>query len=151
MTDTISKEDLFRAVLALDVYRRGYNSGLNLGETGQIGDATIGRSSGYEENGQVGALIGNIDHETIGFFAQEYTLSDGTKIIGYRGTDDDFTLPSLALADPFAPGPWTDMENGFGIGVGSPIGPQALAALEFNNSIGAARSMCQAVGGVSVA
>ncbi len=146
---TILKDDLFRAVLALDVYHRGYNVGLGVQGT-QIGDAVLGSSS----SDQNGALIGLSAPETdqnIGFFAQEYTLSDGTKIIGYRGTDDDFTLPSLALADPFAPGPWTDMENGFGIGVGSPIGPQALAALEFNNSIGAARSMCQAVGGVSVA
>ena len=122
MTDTISKEDLFRAVLALDVYHRGYNSGLNLGETGQIGDATIGRSSGYEENGQVGAPIGNIDHETIGFFAQEYTLSDGTKIIGYRGTDDEFSVGGNG-----------DVLNGYGIAVGRPDRPRLRLQSEFTS------------------
>ncbi len=34
MTSDITKDDLFRAVLALDVYHRGYNNGLDLEETG---------------------------------------------------------------------------------------------------------------------
>ena len=44
----ISSDDLFRAVLAMDVYHRGYNGGLGLADSGSIGNATIGRSSKTE-------------------------------------------------------------------------------------------------------
>jgi len=67
MTSDITKDDLFRAVLALDVYHRGYNNGLDLEETGQIGNATIGGSSSVAND------IGGVNQTTIGFYALEYT------------------------------------------------------------------------------
>ena len=117
---TISKDDLFRAVLALDVYHRGYNGGLGLSEAAgtQIGDATIGRSSSDL------TLIGGVQQETIGFYALEYTWN-GTTVISYRGTDsgfDDFSSDG-------------DVVNGYGIGAARPDGPQARAAIEFYKSI----------------
>jgi len=38
MPSTISNDDLFRAILALDVYHRGYNAGLDI-QGDQIGNA----------------------------------------------------------------------------------------------------------------
>jgi hypothetical protein len=46
-----------------------------------------------------------LNHEDIGFYALEYTLSDGTKIIAYRDTDDNWKT-----------GAASDAKNGFGIG-----------------------------------
>jgi hypothetical protein len=71
MTSDITKDDLFRAVLALDVYHRGYNSGLELDDTAgtKIGHATVGESSDTESH-----IGGKLD-ENIGFYALEYTLN----------------------------------------------------------------------------
>lgn len=87
MSGSITKDQLFRAILALDVYHRGYNGGLGLDEAagGQIGNATIGKSSKTQ------SVIGGVDHTTIGFYALEYTLQGGAKVISYRGTDDGFS------------------------------------------------------------
>lgn len=110
---TISKDDLFRAVLAMDVYHRNYNSGIKaeyFSSSTQIGTATIARNS--EPLGS----IGGIDHESIGFFAQEYTWN-GKTVIAYRGTDSGF--------DDFSE--TGDVLNGYGIAAGRPDGPQARA------------------------
>jgi hypothetical protein len=73
--------DLFRAILALDSYNRGYGAGINLSTTGasstQIGNATIAQNSG---------ILGAGVDSTASFFAQAYTWN-GTTVISYRGTD----------------------------------------------------------------
>ena len=88
MSGSITKDQLFRAVLALDVYHRGYNGGLGLNEAagGQIGNATIGISSKTDTS------IGGVDHEDIGFYALEYTLSGGAKVISYRGAANGLSI-----------------------------------------------------------
>jgi hypothetical protein len=74
-----SNPDLFRAILAMDAYNRGYNAGIgdpNTGLTGNaIGLATIRRDIDLPVGSQVAS-----------FFAQAYTLG-GKTIISYRGTD----------------------------------------------------------------
>lgn len=114
--------ELMHAVLALDAYNRTAEdspakAGVNLGEGGGIGDATVSLVRA------VGA-----------FFAQSYLTSSGEKIIAFRGTDDPlFPRDTLSLAD------WqaaintflsadADPQSGYGIGIGSPTGPQARAA-----------------------
>jgi hypothetical protein len=81
-----SNPDLFRAILAMDAYNRGYGAGMksvgsgpNEGLTGtRIGVATIGIASSSE--------IGSNQLEA-SFFAQAYNLDNGPTIISYRGTD----------------------------------------------------------------
>jgi hypothetical protein len=58
--------DIFRSILALDSYNRGYNSGINLASNTQIGTATIRNDplpNGYQ---------------TASFFAQSYTWNGVT-------------------------------------------------------------------------
>lgn len=113
---SISKDDLFRAILAMDVYHRNYNQGIKpeyFSSQAQIGTATIARNSSND------GLIGGVDHKSIGFFAQEYTWN-GKTIIAYRGTDSGF--------DDFSE--TGDVLNGYGIAAGRPDGPQARAAFE---------------------
>ncbi len=74
-----SNPDLFRAILAMDAYNRGYNAGIgdpNTGLTGNaIGLATIQRDIDLPVGSQVAS-----------FFAQAYALG-GQTVISYRGTD----------------------------------------------------------------
>jgi hypothetical protein len=85
---TISN-DLLLAILSMDAYNRGYNSGLGdgnvgLGLTGRIGNAVIGpNSSNLDPPGSVGR------DSASSFYAQSYTLN-GRTIIAYRGTDTEF-------------------------------------------------------------
>ena len=68
---------LFKAILAMDVYNRGYNEGVFVTDT-QIGTATIATASPTGLNSAERAAS---------FFAQAYTLANGTTIVAYRGTD----------------------------------------------------------------
>jgi hypothetical protein len=115
-------DDLFRAILAMDSYNRGYNAGIGDPVTGlpgtQIGNATINNTpnpAGYQ---------------AAGFFAQSYTWA-GKTVISYRGTDNLYgNLSSL-----FTNG---DIWNGYGVGAGSPQGKQAELALNFYKSVAGA-------------
>jgi hypothetical protein len=74
--------DLFLAILSLDAYNRGYNSGVNMNGTA-IGNAQLSTGSG-------------ITGQDVGFYAQAYNW-DGTKVISYRGTDDPRKLGTQKL------------------------------------------------------
>ena len=80
MSISTTNPDLMRAILAMDAYNRGYNSGIGplnggLGGVGsQIGLATVIRQEG------------GTNAQAASFFAQAYTLG-GQTIISYRGTD----------------------------------------------------------------
>ena len=102
--------DLFKAILAMDSYNRGYDGGLDFGagsdDTGVgIGTATISTS--------------NSDPEavTASFYAIAYNWDGGT-VISYRGTDD-------LVAD----GP------GISTGLGIYDNDQARLAAEFYRSV----------------
>ena len=75
--------DLFRAILAMDAYNRGYNAGigapnLGLGGSGtRIGLAIVGDNS---------SVLGAGRDQAASFFAQAYTLG-GQTVISYRGMD----------------------------------------------------------------
>lgn len=78
--------DIFKAILALDAYNRGYHAGIGDLQTGlagtQIGNATLVLNSS--------ALVdanGNRLDQASSFYAQSYTWNGGT-IISYRGTDN---------------------------------------------------------------
>lgn len=74
----ITYEDLFLGILAMDVYHRGYNSGLkSLGESGTIGEATILKVANDQSD------------KDLGFYAIKYAW-DGNDVYVYRGTDQGF-------------------------------------------------------------
>jgi hypothetical protein len=94
---TIS-DDLFRAVLAMDAYNRGYGAGINdLGGVGTgIGLATVGNDSSF-------LLASGVD-SAAGFYALTYTWNSH-QIISYRGTDSlGIDLLTGGLAAIGAPG-----------------------------------------------
>ena len=71
-------EHVFLSILAMDSYNRGYNQGVKgLGDTGQIGTATIGPQSNISDD-SVEVLAG--------FYAISYNWQ-GSKVLSYRGTD----------------------------------------------------------------
>ena len=87
-------EDVFRAILAMDSYNRGYGAGVTglLDTQGtQIGTAAIsGRSSSAENSPEVNA----------DFYAVAYNWN-GETVISYRGTDN---IWSDILSYPLAAG-----------------------------------------------
>lgn len=111
---TISKE-LFLALLSMDAYNRGYEpgvGGLPKPEDGfQIGLATYLTDSTDK--------LGLTDTQAAGFYAIAYSLPDGSKVISYRGTDQN--APALFAGT----GIGSDAINGYGLALGSPYSGQA--------------------------
>jgi hypothetical protein len=104
---TMSPE-LMKAILAMDAYNRGYDEGVT-GIGNAIGSATFFDESDVGQ-GQAGRAAS--------FYAVAYTYA-GEKVISFRGTDD-------VAADAL---------TGWGVGVGSANGVQALLALEFYKQV----------------
>ena len=104
--------DLFKAILSMDAYNRGYGEGIsNLGGEGsKIGNATILRQSD---------VASNTAGVSAGFYAIAYQDTDGAVTISYRGTDDKEKLTKL------------DLLNGWAIGLGDPNEEQAYLAFQF--------------------
>ena len=79
--------DVFRAILALDSYNRGYHPGIE-GLSSAVG-TNIGMATIIGDDGQQAA-------QDIGFYAIAYEWN-GETIISYRGTDQQpHTLPPVA-------------------------------------------------------
>jgi len=112
---------LMYAMLAMDAYNRGYDSGINLsGST--LGGATLGiDSSELGEDAQ-----GNDRDQNIGFYAITYTYN-GETIISFRGTDDVDGIPN----------PFTDLDvnHGWNLGAGITASKQGQMALEFYQAV----------------
>ena len=121
---------LFKAILSMDAYNRGYNSGLDLSirdlsgnvlhASDAINIAKIGTASIY-------AVEDGAAAENIGFYGIAYELSGGEIIISYRGTDD---------VDGF-PNPLTDMDvqHGWTLGAGNTASQQGRMAVEFYQAV----------------
>ncbi len=104
--------ELFKAILALDSYNRGYNQGIILNGT-QIGSATISTDSAI-----LGKIAGTVRWDVnSNFYAIAYSYAGGT-VISYRGTDN----------------PGADLINGWVTGAGA-IGEQAELAVRFFNAV----------------
>ena len=117
--------DLFKAILALDSYNRGYDEGINLPDTlGRIGNAEILRDSLQ----RLGAASADS-----GFYASSYDWThEGITetVISYRGTD----RPNpLAAANDFWSG-WT-------IGAGFNTASQAQLAIQFYKAVAGVASL----------
>lgn len=98
MTIPTTQQDVLLPILAMDAYSRGSNlllTGAGESELSRmIGTAVFERDSDTR-NGAVGA----------GFSAFEYHLSDGKKVIAYRGTD--LICPTPAVSRVFVNGTFT--------------------------------------------
>ena len=97
--------ELFKSILAMDSYNRGYGAGVNqLPTFGLIGNAIIGADSSVlrDENGQRFDI-------PAGFYGIAYNYN-GETIISYRGTDGNDL---------------TDIINGWAVGGGVFGKPQA--------------------------
>jgi hypothetical protein len=99
-----SNPELFKAILAMDAYNRGYNGALKdpgslFGLVGTaLGLATIGPDSSNP------AMLPTGADSAVGFYASSYTLATGEKVVSYRGTD------ARALV----------VTNGYGVAIGLP-------------------------------
>lgn len=119
-----SSSTLFKAILSMDAYNRGYLPSIDLGLTTinstKIGEATIIRQSDVDP-GTPGVLAG--------FYAVAYSLSPTDTVISYRGTDELFGTDTTN-------GPvGGDLWNSYGIALGSIGSPQAAMSFSFYNSV----------------
>jgi len=90
---TISDE-LFKAILSMDSYNRGYEAGINFGTNSDINGVKLG-------NATILKTKGDAEAKDAGFYAIAYKLANGETVISYRGTDeilsnDDFLLTETA-------------------------------------------------------
>jgi hypothetical protein len=111
-------DDLMLSILAMDSYNRGYGEGivgLSAAAGTMIGDAKIIRDAN-----DPGGIA-----RSAGFYAVAYDWN-GKTVISYRGTDYLTETNSIG----------GDMLNDYGVGVGSPFGPQAGLAVDFYNAVG---------------
>ena len=111
--------ELMKAILAMDAYNRGYNAGIKFGtdpnnSTAIDGVTQVGNAVVYQSANSSAA-------QDISFYAIAYEYG-GKTVISYRGTDDF----SLLGGDPY---------YGWGVGLGSAAGPQALMAFDFYNVV----------------
>jgi hypothetical protein len=81
--------DVFRAILAMDSYNRGYGRGINDLVGTKLGAATLGPDSSILTDGS-----GNRLDIPVGFYASAY-LWDGVQVISYRGTNFEINWSRL--------------------------------------------------------
>lgn len=79
-------QDVFRAILAMDSYNRGYGQGVKINSADSVtGQAEVGRQLG---NATIIAQNITQSAKDVGFYASAY-LWDGVQVISYRGTNFD--------------------------------------------------------------
>lgn len=108
---------LMQAILAMDAYNQGYNTGLDHGQT-EIGNAEVILQSDINEGS---------DARDAGFYAVAYNYAGGT-VISYRGTDN----PSF-FSDAESGG--GDIWTGWSVGLGSFLAEQARLAAQFFEAV----------------
>jgi hypothetical protein len=111
---------VFRAILAMDAYNRGYGAGIKLGEDSHAPGTAIGNAFVIQSKGDTEA-------EAASFYALAHSWN-GQTVISYRGTDD----PKGTLSSFFLNG---DIATGWFVGAGSPIEAQARMAVAFYNAV----------------
>ena len=109
-------KDLFYAILSMDAYNRGYNSGIDLkGST--LGNALISLDAEDEGFLDAGAA------QSAGFYAVAYQWN-GETIISYRGTSAESVLEFLK-----------DANSGWATCAGGYLNEQAKLAAEFYQAV----------------
>jgi len=123
--------DLFLAILSMDSYNRGYGRGIKLDP-----------KESSDDRNEVGTRIGtativrqNISDaaKAAGFYGITYLIAAGsvpgvtvdTKVVMYRGSDNIPGYLDIVLDWALGRTSTSDAQNGFGVGGGSPYGPQS--------------------------
>ena len=135
---------LFKAILSMDVYSRGYDPAIDLRPVDSNGDFILDPNNNNEPTAsdKIGTQIGNAtiirtqggeDAQVIGFYGAAYQIKDENglvidTVISYRGTDTNLSLP-------FVDDSGSDMFNGYGVFVGYPNVPQGEMAFAFYNDL----------------
>lgn len=100
---TVTKDDLFLAILAMDTYHRGVNQGVKVS-----GEAVDSAAAGNEIGlARIEESTDKSLDDAIGFFAIQYSWN-GKDVYAYRGTDRGFSDLSTT----------GDVQNGYALGVG---------------------------------
>lgn len=113
--------NLFKAILAMDSYNRGYGEGIKLPvvlNTTKLGNATIASQSDTTATGQP---------VLAGFYGISYQLAGGEKVISYRGTDFPTGDSTLGIG--------SDILNGYGTGLGHESTTQSNMAIGFYKDV----------------
>jgi hypothetical protein len=98
---------VFRAILAMDSYNRGYGAGVS--GLSQANETRIGTAKIIKNGDDAEGLA-----QAAGFYALAYDWND-EKIISYRGTNADFgQSPAGFLSSPG----FRDIWNGWSLGAG---------------------------------
>jgi hypothetical protein len=96
--------DVFRAILAMDSYNRGYGVGVSGLVCSSLGSATILQDS----TAQFGLSVTS----AVGFYASAYSWN-GQTVISYRGTNTETVGPDgTFLSSPL----FKDILNGWSLG-----------------------------------
>jgi len=119
----MTSSTLFKAILAMDAYNRGYEAAIELSDAVNvgIGTATIQTNSSliFEENAD----------QAIGFYSIAYNY-DNEIVISFRGTNDFKGLSTIASS--------LDAYHGWSIGAGNTASEQGLMAIEFYQAVAGA-------------
>lgn len=116
-------QDVFRAILAMDSYNRGYNAALNVSGSA-LGCAQLLSHETYGINAPAYA-----NWQSKGFFAAVYDWDDEI-VISFRGTDVDLDSVQDFLATTAS-----DIYNGWSLGAGFSSASQAGLAVEFYKAV----------------
>jgi len=106
------KSDLFKAILSMDSYNKGYNEGIRYVE----GSAVVGTYLGVAKIVQQSDIQTGTSGVNAGFYALAYQLPDGAVTIAYRGTDQG-VVPYKSI----------DVRDAYGVGAGYADTPQSRA------------------------
>jgi hypothetical protein len=111
--------DVFRAILAMDSYNRGYSPGINGlgGKDSKLGLATLGEDAE--------TLLSQGSAQAAGFYASAYSWN-GQTVISYRGTNFETVGPDGTFLSSPA---FKYALNGWTLGAGFPQAKQAVLAL----------------------
>lgn len=132
--------DLYKAILAMDSYNRGYGSSIKLGARDDNGDSVV-----YDLTSVGLAVVfddaGDSVRKNEGFYGIAYKILDQNDhvlehVIAYRGTDYLGGLSSIIGVHEYFGG--SDANNGYGIGAGLPyFSSQGVLAIGFYQDIAA--------------
>src|SRR3954468_20211656 len=113
-------DNLFKAILAMDSYNRGYKEGVKLEDGSAVVGTILGNVTIIQQRGF------RLDDPDViaGFYAVAYQDNTTDEItVSYRGTDEDFNLTGL------------DFQNGYGVGTGHADTLQSRMAIQFYQAV----------------
>lgn len=120
--------NLFKAILSMDAYNRGYNPGIKFGNLPSDESLTLGEQIGKAWITKDSRIFVDSDNQrvdkSLGFYALSYDCNDEI-VVSYRGTDD--------VSGDLLQG--SDLLYGWAVGVGQVTDNQASLAIKFYKEV----------------